>query len=477
MKIIHLIVSVILFLVFPLVAGGEHKPDIKAHPEVKGALSIMDAWIDGVRDYQKVPGISIGFVVDQDLIYANGYGYANLQKKLPADLDTIYSICSISKLFTSIGVMQMRDAGKLSLRDPVAEHLNWFDIKQKHEEAGPARILGLLTHSSGLPRESDFEYWGGDGFPFPSRDQMIEKLEQQQTLYPADTYFQYSNLALTLAGEILQKAAGLPYMDYVEQDILSPIGLRDTKPYFPRKLHGKQMAVGYTGRSRGGERSEVQPFYTKGITPAAGFTSTVKDLGTFASWNFRTITGKDSSVLSPNTLREMHRVHWVESDWKTTWGIGFNVRKAEGQTIGGHGGACPGYITSLAMVPRYKIAAIALTNAADGPAASITTELLKVVGSALQKAIKAPESSDQLPDFSRYEGNYGGNVWGGESAVRQWGDQLAVIRLPSRSVDVGRLKYVEGDTFVRLTREGEERERWVFVTNKKDEVEEESINH
>ena len=79
------------------------------HPDVKGALAITDAWIDGMRAYRAVPGMSVGVVVDQDLIFTKGYGYANVRHKVPADADTIYSICSISKLFTSIGVMQMRE--------------------------------------------------------------------------------------------------------------------------------------------------------------------------------------------------------------------------------------------------------------------------------------------------------------------------------------------------------------------------------
>ena len=147
MLFVRLFVCALIILFSHSVHSEESKPHITDHPEVKGALAIVDAWIDGVRDYRKIPGISVGFVVDQDLIFSKGYGYANTRRKVPADVNTIYSVCSISKLFTSIGVMQMRDAGKLSLRDPVSEHLDWFNIKQNHEQAGPARIEGLLTHS------------------------------------------------------------------------------------------------------------------------------------------------------------------------------------------------------------------------------------------------------------------------------------------------------------------------------------------
>ena len=438
------------------------------HPEIRGALNAVDAWIESVQIYDDVPGISVGVVFDQDLIFSKGYGYANVRRKRPADADTIYSICSISKLFTGIAVMQMRDAGKLTLRDPVSEHLDWFNIKQAHTEAGPARILGLLTHSSGLPREVDLNYWVGDGFPFPTREEMITKLAEQQTLYPADTIFQYSNLALTLAGEIAAEAAGQPYAEYVQQAILDPLGMTDTRPYFPDDLHGKQMAIGYGGKYRKEKRSVVDKFDTRAIAPAAGFTSTVNDLAKFASWQFRTTGGQANEVLAPNTLREMHRVHWVDPDWETTWGIGFLVREIEGTTVVGHGGGCPGYITQLALVPKYKLAAIVLTNAGDGPAGKVAAGILQTLGAAAS-GLEEPAKFDAT--LTDYEGNYGGSSLGGESAIRAWGDKLVVVRIPSDEMtDLPKLKRVEGDHFVRLNKDDEEREAWVFQRNEDGEV-------
>ena len=80
--------------------------EILAHPEVRGALRAIDAWLEGTRIYERIPGISAGIVHDQELIWNKGYGYSNLETKRPADADTLYSICSISKLFTAIGIMQ-----------------------------------------------------------------------------------------------------------------------------------------------------------------------------------------------------------------------------------------------------------------------------------------------------------------------------------------------------------------------------------
>ncbi len=456
----------LLFLLAPTAQPAAKDADpptaqqIQNHPEFQGAVAIVEAWIEAIRLYDDVPGLSVGLVRDQDLVWSRGFGYSNLEAERPADADTIYSICSISKLFTAIGVMQQRDAGRLNLHDPVGEHLDWYDIQQAHEGSGPATVRNLLTHSSGLPRESNFGYWSGD-FPFPTREQMIAKLEEQQTLYPADLRFQYSNLALSLAGEIVQAASGKEFAEYVRENILEPLGMADTRPRYPEELRGQQLAVGYTGIDRRKRRDVVAPFFTKGITPAAGFTSTVNDLARFASWQFRVLEGQTGEVLAPNTLREMQRVHWVDPDWETTWGIGFNVRREGKSTYVGHSGGCPGYITQFILDPKKKLGAIALTNAGDGPAGRVAMGVMNVLGGAVAKSGEA--SGEDLPDLSAYVGDYESPPWGGERAVRQWGDGLAAVELPSSSLRrITKLKHLEGHTFVRLTDEGEEREPWIF---------------
>ena len=436
--------------------------ELRAHPEVKGALSVVDAYVAGRKLYERIPGVSVGIVQDQDLLWTAGYGYSNLESRRQADADTLYSICSISKLFSAIGIMQLRDQGKVRLTDPVGEHLDWFDIEQADEGSGPVTIEGLMTHSSGLPRESDYPYWVGPDFPFPTRDQMIERLKTQQMLYPSQHYFQYSNLGWSLAGEVIRERSGQEYGEYIREHILDPLDLNDTRTYYPEELRGEQLAIGYTGFHRELKRSPVKPFFTRGITAAAGFTSSVNDLAAFASWQFRLLGNGDGEVLSTNTLREMQRVHWVDPDWETTWGLGFNVRRVDETTVVGHSGGCPGYITSFQMVPKQKVAAVVLTNASDGPAVDMSLNILKIVGPALEKAATASE--DEMPDFSMYEGNYEGRPWGGETAVRQWGDQLVLIDIPRNDLKeaMTRLEHRDGNTFIRLTDGGEKREPWVF---------------
>lgn len=113
---------------------------------------------------------------------------AHLSRASEGGLPRTGADCSISKLFTSVAVLQQRDAGKVHLDDPVAKYLPWVGIQDVHPDDEPITVRGLLTHSSGLPRESDYPYWTAEGYPFPTHDEIVGRLRQQQTLYPASRW-------------------------------------------------------------------------------------------------------------------------------------------------------------------------------------------------------------------------------------------------------------------------------------------------
>ena len=422
-------------------------------PRVADALRLIEVWVEAQRAYEDIPGISMGVVHDQNLIWSKGFGYADLERKTPSTPQTIYSICSISKLFTSIALMQQRDRGRVRLDDPVEKHLSWFDIQRAHPEAPPVRVEGLLTHSAGLPREADYPYWSGPDFPFPTRDEVMQRLASQETLYPAERYFQYSNLGLTLAGEIVAEVSEQPYDEYVRENILDPLGMDDTSPEIPEAHRGNRLATGYGRRMPGGERETVPFYLVRGVAPAAGFASTVEDLARFASWQFRLRGKGGDEVLDANTLREMQRVHWVDPDWETTWGLGFAVWRDDDKTFVGHGGSCPGYRTQLLMQPEDEVAIVFMSNANDVDTGRFARRAYEIVAPAIQKALDESGSGDVKPadpELQRYVGTYR-SFWG-DAAVVPWGGGLAMVSLPTENPleALSKLERVDEHTFRRI---------------------------
>lgn len=444
-------------------SGCAQTGDPTQDPRFEQAVDLFEAWLDAKMDYDKIPGMSVGLVHDQDLVWAKGYGFAHPEAGVAATPSTMYSICSISKLFTSIGVMQQRDAGKLRLDDAVGDLLPWYDVEQAYPDGPSVRVEGILTHSSGLPRESAHPYWTGPEFPFPTRDEIIEGLAEQETLYPGERYFQYSNLGMALAGQLIEQASGMSYDDYVRAEILDPLGMSDTYTDIPDEHRGDRFATGYTRMRRDGERVPAAFFRTHGIAPAAGFSSTVEDLARFASWQFRLLENGGTEILGVNTLREMQRVHWVDPDFDTMWGLGFSVSERDGDRTVGHGGSCPGFRTTLQLIPARKLAGIVLVSAQGTSPGGVNTQLIEIVGSALESIHANPGGGTRRPAaLAEYEGLYE-STWG-ETVILRWDDGIVAVGVPTDNPmgAMRKLRRVDGDTFRRVRDDGELGEAYIF---------------
>jgi CubicO group peptidase (beta-lactamase class C family) len=443
------------------------EPAAGPEPRLSQALVLVDRWLDAQVSFGRLPGAAAGIVVDQELVWSRGYGWADVERKAAASPDTLYGICSISKLFTAVAVMMERDAGRLRLDDPVGDHLAYFRLDEGVPDSPPATIRDLLTHSGGIPRESPHPYWTGPEFAFPSREEIVAGLERQRMLYPAERYFQYSNLGMALLGQVVETTSGLPYESYVQERILEPLGLTSTTPFLPEAERGKRLATGYGVLTRDGAR-DVMPLYrTRGVAPAAGFASSVRDLAAFASWQFRLLGRGGTELLSAATLREMQRPQWVDPDWKTTRGLGFGIIRDGGTTLVGHTGSCPGYRTALRLNPRRKVAAIVLVNAMGVSPEALAERALQLLAPALEgKAVTATAPAAASADLERFAGLYA-SAWG-ETVIVPWGDGLAVLDVPTDDPkgDLTRLRHVGVTTFRRIRDDGDDLgEEVVFETD------------
>ncbi len=460
-----------VLIIFPALLLSQ---PVKEHPRVKEAVDLIEIWIDAQKDYDQIPGITLGILYKDELLYGHAFGVSDLERQSPMTTESVFSICSISKLFTSIALMQLRDQGLLRLDDPVGKHLSWFNIELLYPDGPPLTIESILTHSSGLPRESDYPYWNAPDFEFPSQEEIRNRLMKQKTLYPASTYYQYSNLGLTLAGEIVEAVSGKPFKEYVIKNIIEPLQLLNTRPEMPEDLRGGQLATGYSAMTRSGKREKMPFFQANGITPAAGFSSAMPDLIQFAGWQLKLLDEGGIHILNANTLREMQRVHWLDPNWKTTRGLGFGVYRNSEITFVGHEGSCPGYRTAVMIQPKSKIASVFMANANGVNAGRYAQNAYRIIAPAVEKAGKSESTEDKFnPDFSKYLGIYDYFPWGGEIAVIKWEGELAMVYFPSSYPldDLEKLKHVEGSTFRRVRSDGEPGDEIIFMSDENGKVE------
>ena len=410
-------------------------------------LSVIDLWLDAQKDFDKLPGISVAIVHDQDIIFKKGYGFADVEKKTPMKPETIFSICSISKLFTSVAVMQLWEQGKLRLDDSMQLLLPDYKINQQFTESVPITIHSMLTHSSGLNRDADSS-WNAPNFYFLNTDELKKSLLKEKTLYPSSAYFQYSNLAMSLLGAIVTSKTGMPYSDYVEQNILKPLQLKNTHPYLPENLWRDEMATGYSALNREGIR-KMEPFFkTNAITPAAGYSSNVIDLAKFASWQLRLLSTGKSEVLKQSTLKEMQRIQWTSSDKKLTWGLGFSIEyHSDGTTTVGHDGSCPGYVSVVMIDPKKKIGVTVMVNAQGVDVYKYSDQIFSL----LSKNISEDTTTTNI-DLAIYKGNYDNYTWSGEVVIVPFKGKLIMLGVPTNKPADGikEYKYIKKDTFRRI---------------------------
>jgi CubicO group peptidase (beta-lactamase class C family) len=408
--------------------GAQSSPSGVANdPDVLGAQRLFSAWLEGQMAYRGLPGIVVGVIADQELVWAKGFGYANVQAKQPMTPATKFRMASHSKLFTATAIMQLREEGKLRLDDPVSKYLPWFKLRPAGEDDGPITIEQLLSHSSGLPREAG-PHW--TTLEFPTAEEVRTLMTDRQAAFAPAVRWKYSNLAYTVAGMVVEAVSGKSWADYVQQHIYGPLGM--TASSVDRNVDG--LAVGYNRRMPDGSR-EVLPFTdARGMGAATGITSTVEDMAKFVSAQFRKGPRGGKQILSTGSMREMHRVRSMENDWSSGTGIGFAVSRQRDKTFVGHGGGYPGYTTQTLIQLDGKVGVVVLTNTNDSNPGDIARQLMNTVGEAVARATATkPRVVAWDPSWARYAGLYRGR--GGDTHVVLLNQRLVLVSPTAPNVD------------------------------------------
>src|SRR5262245_29077908 len=400
---------------------------VASDPDVLGAERLFSAWMDGQIAYRGRPGVAVGVVSDQELVWATGFGFADINSKQPMTPTTRFRMASHSKLFTAIAIMQLREEGKLRLDDPVAKYITWFKAKPAGDDDGPITIEQLLSHSSGLQREAG-DHW--TSYEFPTADELRRLYADRQAAFAPSVRWKYSNLAYAVAGMVIEKVSGEGWADYVDRNIYKPLGM--TASSVDKNVPG--LAVPYGRRMPDGTR-EVLPFVdARGMAAATGVTSNVEDMAKFVSAQFRRGPRGGDRIVSTGSLREMHRVRSVEENWTSGTGLGFDINRIDNRTYVGHGGGYPGNTTQTLIQLDDKVGVIVLTNTNDSNPFDIARQLMTTVGKAVAKA-SAPKPAVVAwdPSWARFAGLYRGR--GGDSQVILLNQRLVIITPNAANVD------------------------------------------
>ncbi|HKW10157.1 MAG TPA: serine hydrolase domain-containing protein, partial [Gemmatimonadaceae bacterium] len=320
----------------------------------------LGAFLDGAFqefiDELHVPGAVVAVIKNGRVLYAHGYGYADVQKRTPVDPATsLFRIGSTSKLFTWTAVMQLVEQGKLDLDTDVNKYID-FKIPATYPQ--PITLRSIMTHTPGFEED-------GRDLITDDTTKMFQLGTWLSTHIPARvrpplTYSSYSNYATALAGYIVQRVSGEPYDDYIEKHVLAPLGMTQTttRQPLPARLR-TDMSNGYIFA---GGVYQPEKFEIVNAPPAGSIASSATDMAKFMISHLNNAKG----LLAESTAIKMHSRAFGHDPRIPGFALGFYEQSSHGLRIIGHGGDTRWFHTDLALIPEEKLGVFVSYNTASG---------------------------------------------------------------------------------------------------------------
>jgi CubicO group peptidase (beta-lactamase class C family) len=310
----------------------------------------------------RLPSAVAGVVRDGELVWSAGVGDVD---GAPPDANTQYRIGSITKTFVAVCVLRLRDEGRLSLEDPIVDHVLEAPIDR-------ATIAQLLSHAAGLRAETAGPWW--ERTPGGSWQALTEALGSAAAAHPPGRRFHYSNVGYAVLGELLARRRGVAWHEVVRDELLLPLGMQRTtiRPAAP-------SARGFAVHPYADVLLPEPEHDAVAMAPAGQLWSTIADLARWAAF----LGGATDGLLSEDTLAELARPLVVDDrpgqPWTAAHGLGVQVWNRGGQRLIGHGGSMPGFLATVQVDVASGDGVVAAANATSGVGADLPTDLLAIL--------------------------------------------------------------------------------------------------
>ncbi len=378
---------------------------------------VLDVWLPTRVKLSDIPGLSIAISYKGKILYRNGFGYADKEKKTKTTENTLYHIASISKTFTAVAILQLVEQGKLKLDDKVSKHVERFKGKNKNGDLKNITIKQLLSNSSGIWRDGDTPHWVTGKFP------RTLNLSTETLIFKPSSEFKYSNFGFSVLGEVIKSVTGLTYEDYVRKNIISVLNLKSTYPDYKNNI--KNLATGYGKEVNGRKREKYGHYKTYAYISATGFISNALDLAKYVYY----LSPKANESILKNKSKKKMMQPYKKTEGKARYCLGLDMDEVNKRKIYGHGGGFQGFATDMVFDPESEIGVAVLTNGTHSPAGSFTKWILQIIYNLLDN--KNDYSLGKNANYNKYEGIYR-NLWG-DSVVVKAGKALVSFGLYTHS--------------------------------------------
>lgn len=387
----------------------------------------VDKAVSGVLARTGVPSASVAIVKDGRIAYVKAYGEGRLDPAVPANVEMRYGIGSITKQFTATAILMLADEGKLSLDDPVGKYV------PRLTDGDKVTIRQILSHTSGYRDYWPQDYVMDEMLHPTTADHILDKWARTPLDFKPGDEWQYSNTGYTIAGLIVEKVSGKPYMQFIRERIFTPLHMDgatedDTKPL------AASDAEGYTRYALG--PLHPAPKEASGwLFAMGGLAMNAHDL---ALWDIGQI---DQKLLKPASYKAQRTAIKLNDGKDSGYGLGVDVRMAGKRLMLEHGGEISGFLTENQVFPDDKVAVVVLTNADFGSAqtsiAAAIDDILFPDADATRVA-KAIFDGLRAGHIDRAEFTPNGNAYFSDQALRDFASSLGPLGEPQSFVSRGK---------------------------------------
>jgi CubicO group peptidase (beta-lactamase class C family)/D-alanyl-D-alanine dipeptidase len=348
------------------------------------AIEMLDGFIRREIADKDLPALSIALVDGQNIVWQQGYGFADPQAKTPVISDTIFRVGSVSKLFTDIAVMRLVERGKIDLDAPVDRYLP--DFKPRNTFGKLVTLRQLMSHRSGLVREPPVGNYFDSSVP--TLAETVKSLNRTAIVYEPETRTKYSNAAIATVGLVVEKTQNQPFAQYLKHTLLDPLGMRSSD-FEPTPANTKNLAKAQMWTVFGTKFDA--PNFELGMAPAGSMYATTGDLCKFISALLSARAGEPGAILKRETLEQMWAPQFAKAGQKNGIGLGFFVSDFEGRRKVEHGGAIYGFSTELSLLPDDKLGVVVAASK------DFSNGVISRVADAALKAMLAVRNNDPVP--------------------------------------------------------------------------------
>ncbi len=444
---------------------------ITADPELRGRLEQLAEDLEAKRQELHIPGMALAVVKDDEIVFARGFGMADLEKRIPVTPETLFAVGSTTKAFTSALVGMLAAEGKMDWDDPIEKHLPYLKLAIDGKADDAATIRDMLCHRTGFARMGIL--WANGA---ASREEVLRAAVQAEPWSPFREKFYYNNVMYLAAGVAAGKVAGSDWDRLLEDRLFEPLGMKASSVSYEAAQRDPNLSLGYRWEEELGEHRRLPMRNLGNIAPAGAINANVLDMAQWVRLQLGSGVYEGKRLIDEAYLMETRKPQ-IQLGPNVHYGLGWFLQDWQGQPVVQHGGNIDGYAAMVGLLPDANLGFVLLANVTATPLQQLSVNMVwdRLASAPAEEGVAGSEAAEPAAEdadpFEPYIGEYHANfgsfkdaiftvqIQNGKLAVDVPGQMVYELKDPNED---GRRPFVMTDT-IAVSFEQDERGKVVMM--------------